>query len=312
MIILEPAWFYPILVVDLWVLGYHHVVATFTRICFDRVSFQERRWMMIYLIPAVAAGTILLAWQVGMWSIVTLYFYWQWWHYTRQSWGISRAYRRADREAVYEDGWLDLGIFYAMPVYGILLRSSEGHSDFIGMELWSFPVPAAVADVAGYVTATLICVWAARRIIALYQGRLAAAHTLYMLTHFVIFWVGYVWIPDITLGWLMINIWHNFQYLTFVWMFNSKRFATGIDQRARLLSYISQPNRLWLYLVTCLAVTGALYWGVLRSIDWLFFAGLSATLVLYQIVNFHHYIVDALLWRSPRRPPRLAPAQGAP
>ena len=30
----------------------------------------------------------------------------------------------------------------------------------------------------------------------------------------------------------------------------------------------------------------------------MFFAGLSATIVLYQIVNFHHYIVDALIWKT--------------
>ena len=123
--------------------------------------------------------------------------------------------------------------------------------------------------------------------------------------------IGYVWIPDITLGWLMINIWHNFQYIAFVYMFNGKRFAGGVDPRARFLSYISQPSRLWLYLLVCLAITGVLYWGVLRTIDWLFFAGLSATLVLYQIVNFHHYIVDALLWRSPRRPSGLGSATQA-
>jgi hypothetical protein len=28
-----------------------------------------------------------------------------------------------------------------------------------------------------------------------------------------------------------------------------------------------------------------------------FFAGLSATIVIYQIVNFHHYVVDAIVWK---------------
>ena len=44
---------------------------------------------------------------------------------------------------------------------------------------------------------------------------------------------------------------------------------------------------------------------MLQAIDWLFFAGVSATLVLYQIVNFHHYIVDALIWKT--RKPAPAP-----
>ena len=84
-------------------------------------------------------------------------------------------------------------------------------------------------------------------------------------------------------------------------MFNNRRFRDGLDRKAPFLSWISQSGRIWLYLLTCIAITGAVYWGVLRTIDWLLFAGLSATIVLYQIVNFHHYIVDALIWKTRKR-----------
>ena len=300
-IVIEPSLFYPILLLDLWVLGYHHVIATFTRLCFDRASFEERRGLIVHLLPIVALTTILIAWQFGLWVIVTIYFYWQWWHYARQSWGVSRAYRRTDPEALYEDGWLDNAIFYSIPVYGILLRSSQDHAHFIGMELWTAPVTASVADIAGYTAAALMTVWAARRLLALFQGRLATVHTLYMLTHIAIFSIAYVWLDDITFGYLMITIWHNCQYILFVWMQNRRRFEKGIDPQARFLSYISQPGRIWLYLLACTAIAAAVYGVVLQAIDWLFFAGVSATLVLYQIVNFHHYIVDALIWKT-RRP----------
>ena len=133
-------------------------------------------------------------------------------------------------------------------------------------------------------------------------GRLAAVHTLYMLTHFTIFLVAYLLIDDITYGWLMINIWHNAQYILFVWMFNTRRFKDGIDPEARFLSYISQPGRLWLYLGTCVVITGVIYWVALGALDALFFAGLSATIVLYQIVNFHHYVVDANIWKVRKAP----------
>ena len=185
-IVIEPSLFYPILLLDLWILGAQHVIATFTRLCFDRVSFQERGWMITHLLPIVALATILVAWQIGLWIIVTIFFYWQWWHYARQSWGVSRAYRRADPAALYEPGWLDHAIFYSIPVYGILLRSSESHSHFLGLELWTVPVPESVASLAGYAAALLMVSWVARRIAALVQGRLAAVHTLYMLTHIAI------------------------------------------------------------------------------------------------------------------------------
>ena len=101
---IEPSLFYPSLFLDLWVLGYHHVIATFTQLCFDRARFEERRGFIVHLLPEVAVAALLVAWQVGLWVIVTVYFYWQWWHYARQSWGISRAYRRADPKALYETG----------------------------------------------------------------------------------------------------------------------------------------------------------------------------------------------------------------
>ena len=209
---------------------------------------------------------------------------------------------------MYEDGWLDHAVFYSLPVSGILLRSNEQHPVFLGMELWSVPVPDAAASIAGYIAGALVAVWVARRVIAALRGRLAIVHTLYMTTHFTIFAAAYLWIPDITFGWLLINIWHNFQYILFVWMANNRRFSDGIDPQARFLSYISQSGRMWLYVLTCLAITGVLYWGVLRAVDWLFFAGLSATIVMYQIVNFHHYIVDALIWKTRRSAATGTPA----
>ena len=275
-IVIEPSLFYPILLLDAWVLGYHHVTSTFTRLCFDRATFEERGWLITHLLPIAALATILVAWQIGLWVIVTIYFYWQWWHYTRQSWGVSRAYRRADPAALYEDGWLDQAIFYAIPVYGILNRSSEGHTHFLGMELWTVPVPAPVASLAGYVAGALLVVWAARRVVALYQRRLAAVHTLYLLTHIAIFSVAYVWLEDINFGFLMGAFWHSSQYILFVWMQNRRRFEKGIDPQARFLSWISQPGRLWLYLLTCIAISAAVYGSLLRAIDWLFFAGVSA------------------------------------
>jgi hypothetical protein len=302
--VLNPHWFVPILVLDLWFLGYHHVIATYTRLCFDRKSLSEHWRLVVMLLPAVAVGTLAIAVGLGLWSIVSLYFYWQWFHYTRQSWGISRAYRAKEREADYENGWLDQAIFYALPVLGILHRSHQDPQRFIGMELRVLPVHELVVGAAGACTAALLLLWAMRRLEAWRRGRLASSHTLYMVTHFSVFAVAYLLIDDVTYGWLVINIWHNAQYVLFVWMFNARRFKSGIDPQARFLSHISQPGKLWLYLTTCLAITGVLYWAVLGTLNALIFSGLSATVVLYQIVNFHHYIVDARIWKVRHAPIR--------
>ncbi|GAA4010135.1 hypothetical protein GCM10022280_04150 [Sphingomonas swuensis] len=301
-VMVEPRLFYPILAIDLWLLGYHHVIATYTRLFFDKESYREHRLLIVALFPAVVAITGLIAWKVGLWAIVTIYFYWQWWHYTRQSWGVSRVYRAKDRGAAYDDGWLDQAIFYALPVLGILHRSNQKQPNFIGLEVAYVPVADIVVQVAAAAAAVLVAIWIWRRIQAAREGRLALLHTAYMVIHFSIFWIGYVAIDDISVGWLVVNMWHNAQYILFVWMFNNRRFNKGVDPASPLLSYISQNGRLWMYLASCLAITAVIYWGLIRSIDWLFFAGLSATIVIFQIINFHHYVVDSLIWKVRKAP----------
>ena len=106
---------------------------------------------------------------------------------------------------------------------------------------------------------------------------------------------------DITRGWLFVNIWHNAQYLLFVWAFNARQFWSGEDPSRRLLSRISQRKNVVWYALTCLGLSTLFYatLGQLTSRTALTF--LPLVLVTHQTVNFHHYIVDALIWRS-RRP----------
>jgi len=229
-VVWQPFALIPILIVDLWFLGYHHVIATYTRLCFDRKSFSEHWHLLVVLLPAVALGTLAAAYFVGLWVIVSIYLYWQWFHYARQSWGISRAYRSKQRGALYEDGWLDQAIFYSLPVLGILYRSYQDPGEFLFMQLKVIPVSLGLVQLAAAVTFALLAFWLFRRVLAWREGRLAEVHTLYMLTHFGIFAVGYLIISDITVGWLVINIWHNAQYILFVWMFNN---GSDLLERAR-------------------------------------------------------------------------------
>lgn len=55
--------------------------------------------------------------------------------------------------------------------------------------------------------------------------------------------VVYVLITDITVGWLVINVWHNAQYMLFVWMFNNRRFSAVAGAKALLMSRLSQDGK---------------------------------------------------------------------
>ncbi|MEM7170600.1 MAG: hypothetical protein AAF530_10550 [Pseudomonadota bacterium] len=301
-VVTHPHLFYFILMVDLWILGYHHVISTYTRLCFDKKSYQQHKFLILYLPFIVFAATIALAFSFGIWLIFTIYLYWQWFHYTRQSWGISQVYRRKSNGTVSESLWVTQAAFYLLPFWGIVYRSWQAPEKFLGTKIWVIPTPEFLVYLTGIAAIGSILIWGYQRIRAFAQGQGSVPHTLYMLSHWCIFGTGYLLIEDITFGWLVINIWHNAQYIFFVWLFNTNRFKNGIDDKARFLSMISQPKMWWAYLVVCLAITTILYTGLNSSKEIFLALGIPSMIVIYQTINFHHYIVDALIWKARKKP----------
>ena len=293
----RPDLFRWVLTADLWLLGYHHVISTFTRLAFDGQSLREYRFYVFGLPFIVFGTTFLLAWGVGLWIIGTVYFYWQWFHYTRQSWGISQVYKAKSGGLVNEDPRFEKLCFYLVPIWGILNRSAQDPGEFLFVELRTIPVPDFLVYVVGTAAILSLLVWAYQRIQAWQQGRLPVAHTVYLLSHFTIFTVGYILIEDITYGWLVINVWHNAQYILFVWWFNTNRFRDGVDNKARFISTISQPQNMLRYMLCCVGISSLVYVGTALLANQQLVVGLPLLVLIYQTVNFHHYIVDSLIWK---------------
>jgi hypothetical protein len=136
-------------------------------------------------------------------------------------------------------------------------------------------------------------------------GELPIAHTLFSASHFIIFIVGYVVMDDIVGGWLVTNIWHTSQYLMLVWAFNQNA-ATKPESAEGWFFKATRGNKAPLYFGLC-------FFGALLLYGGIFFAfSLGATAVMIAIIanqtlNFHHFIVDAVIWRA-RRKPAGAPA----
>ena len=110
---------------------------------------------------------------------------------------------------------------------------------------------------------------------------------------------------DATSGWLAINVWHNLQYVLVVWMVNVEALrAAGVDADEPLLSRISQPGRVTMSIRLLPRDHDARSTLRLNRFTVLVMGGgLAATLGIYMGINFHHYIVDALIWK--RRQVRL-------
>jgi hypothetical protein len=300
-VVYDPRLFPVILVADLWLLGYHHVISTYTRLAFDRESFAQHRFLILGLPFIVLACTTALALSIGAWILPTIYLYWQWLHYTRQSYGIAQIYRRKAGMPTDERFSLHKGVIYVLPLWGILHRSAQAPEAFLGLPIKFIPVAPMVAEAVGIVALAIFAAWIWQQITAWREGKLAGAYALYMLTHVAVFTTGYVLIDDINFGWLAINIWHNAQYIGLVWISNTNRFKNGVDPKAKLLSWMSQPRNWLPYFAICFGVSTTIYLSILFGLSLFGLTAITFSLIAFQTINFHHYIVDALIWKV-RRP----------
>lgn len=302
-----PNLFRVILILDLWLLGYHHVVSTFTRLVFDRASFREHRFLVIQLPLIVIGGTLAAVWAFGLWILPTVYLYWQWFHYTRQSYGIERMFRRSSpAEAIVSDRASKLAL-YLVPLFGIAYRSYQASPTFLGMEVAYIPMPLVLLGGLGVLAASAMGYWMFTLIAAARLGRLSSPHTLYLFSHHIIFVTGYLLIENITVGWLVLNVWHNLQYIIFVWWFNNKRFKDQVDPNAPLLSTLSQSKSIVCYLLVCFTISSIVYFSLDYGYKMLIpEKAVVATLVTTMILNFHHYVVDSVIWKRRQVKPASA------
>lgn len=303
LVILGVASFELMLMLDLALLGYHHVITTYSRFSFDAESAAQNRLLLIQTPILVVASVLLIATSVGPWAITTIYLHWQWFHYTRQSEGISKAFGFKTGSVQAGNAKLNRLLFYLTPVTGILALSHRQPEKFLLMDLYTLPVPAEIVYGVAAVNIVLFMSWLYRQAVAVAANQMKGLHLAYFLSHHLIYVVGYVLITDVNVGWLAINTWHNLQYISFVWVCNVNQHKGGFNPGRPIISWLSQPHRAAIYILSCILIA----WAVYKLIDAALVATVAgalmpvAIIIAYQSINFHHYIVDSVIWKLKKK-----------
>lgn len=295
-----PMAFETVLSLNLFFLGYHHVISTYTRLGVSQLNSNETRFLTLVL-PFLVFGFVAACAYFGeIWVVPTIYLHWQWWHYTRQSEGISKAIRFKIKSCEGGDERFNRLVFYAVPVAAFAVMSARDPATFLFVEVETLPISMSVALGLVIIAVSLQLVWLWNQIGALKQGTLKLQHFGYLLSHQAIYWVAYAAFDNIDIGWIAINVWHNSQYIAFVWHFNTQRFRDGFTRKHPILSWLTQPGvvRIIAYFFLCLLITYYFYEGVSWSVRFLGdYSVLPIGIIAYQTINFHHYIVDTLIWK---------------
>ncbi len=299
----SPAWLLAVLWLDTWLFANPHLVATYTRLGAGEGGMRRHRFLIFVLPLQVLVAVVVTALAYEVPGLFTLYFVAQTYHVTRQSYGIARAYRRASGQAHVPDG-LTQALIYGVPAWGLLMRCAQGPQTFLGLPISLPVVPMAWAQTVGLLVLACAVLWLWRLTRAVRTSLVDWRHDGFVASHVLVSLVAFVAVPDITLGWLVLNLWHNLQYLLFVWAHNLRRDQQRVGNVAHgsaLRGLLRHGAR---YAALCL-VAGAV---IFMLAEWLgarlLWLGLPTVLIVHFTLNFHHYLVDGVIWK--RR--RFAPA----
>lgn len=300
-VLVRPELFWPVLAADLWLLGYHHVIATYTRTAMDRLMIR-RYWKLNFALPVlVFAGVSGIALGGGAIALTTIYIHWQLFHYVRQSEGISKGFASRQPGRALPNNLRIRCAFYLLPLVSFLTMSHYSNGLFLNFPVWLPVLPKELLVILWMVTSASLLIAAKELAGAIRRGEVSRQYLHYYISHMAVFGIAYGVIADVNLSWLMANIWHNAQYIAFVWKANQGRFKSGFDKTAPVLSSITQPGKLWLYLAVTMTLTLLIYSGATYGesvmVRWTGFEHIAVAAIIYQTINFHHYIVDAIIWR---------------
>jgi hypothetical protein len=276
-----------------------HTSATWVRIYGDRNEYSRFRFYALWLALGLLGVGALSMWVPGgPASLLYLYLLWVVPHYTSQVYGIAMLY--CARWDYRFSTWERYVFKYAMlftALYSIVRKltwKSYAASHFLGLQMpfWG-PLPEWMATIS-------FGLWAGTGLLFLFvvadkfyrEGQLLPLPVILIVASCVVFILGTS--PMMGAIWLFVPaFFHGSQYLMVsgVFHFGRKRLE-GAPDSAKLFSW--EGFKYW----GLLAIIGNfIYVGFPRAVSELGFDFVAAAAASFAIVNFHHFLTDAAIWK---------------
>ena len=191
-------------------------------------------------------------------------------------------------------------VIYLVPVYGIAARSATMGDTFLDLPVKAVGLPQEVITALGFAAAVAGLVWLVRSSISFVRGTLDTLYAGFVLSHVAIFLVAYIGIEDAGTGWLAIDVWHNLPARAGRLDDESEESTRAASIRLRSSYRESASRAAWRS--TSRVASRDFHPGLRRARQFRRYAGggLAITVGIYMGINFHHYVIDALI--SKRRP----------
>jgi hypothetical protein len=284
-----------------------HFAASTVRLYTRPGSFRDLPFLTMGLplvsLIVLALGLVFPG-QLGQ-NLVSLYLTWSPYHYSAQAYGIAvlYCYRSGTPWDEAEKRWLRLACF-APFLYSFLSVPGAGLAWLMPTAVLADPAAAAVRSVA--VTAAQIASFAGP--IAILVRHQAGGRARLPLISLLAILANAVWLVmlnyQVAMVLAAIAIFHGLQYLAIVTIVHVKEQVKRADNRTPAWRHAVG------FYARCLGLGYLLFQVWPHAFVIAGFSYAESLLLVVSVINIHHFIVDAFIWRL-RRDPSYAAAAGA-
>lgn len=294
-----------------------HLVSTWTRVYFDPHEWRSRKLTTVVIPLVLFALVFALNWKLAAYGprvLNSVILYWATWHFVAQNWGILRIYQRKSGEPLQSVAMkLEKPLLLLSVLFCVAHRLYTGPRKLFGVEIFYPQLPhalvmsllAPIALLLGFILVTRLRErnqpWA----------RASWLRLAFIGCSFMGFFVPFQLIKsDDTSAFAAAACWHGFQYLGMMRHYNRNTWKGGVDERAKLISWLSQPGwtRGFLYWALLMSLAGAVYvviFALSLVTPWSFYTWAG---VIWVSLTLSHYWVDGVIWKL--RKPELAQRVG--
>lgn len=277
-----------------------HLISTWTRVYLDG-NERFKRPIHYWLIPAAIAATVVtFIFVEGRYSrtLRTVLFYWAFWHFAMQNWGILRIYQRRAGDAQARMASLERLVLWLGALWPMMHRLYTGPRHLFGAEIMYPRFEPWMVNGVGILLVIAASTYVTIRAWQWTRGeKVALIRPLFLLSSWFGFFVPFVLIKQSgSAAFAAAACWHGLQYLGIVWFYNRNRWKGGLDPKARLVSWISQPGRVPFYFLSLLAIAGTVYGGIILASKVALDAERWGSMV-WMSLTFGHYWLDGVIWK---------------
>jgi len=273
-----------------------HLMSTYFRTYTCKAEFERYKPYTLYLLILLIIGLALCINSFGfqfLWILGSVYFYWQWWHHSRQSYGLGRKYQHSKEYQLSPlDSKLNDLVIWSVAILGIALKSNLAGDRYENIPIKVLHLPI---DLIVFLLISVLVY------IIFYLGR--QLHL--MLTHkivqglFLIHWaiqsfvfICFFGLLPTDIGIIAASFWHCTQYISYTHCHQQRKANSNMLQHPFWKNLFQTDN--WM-----------VYLGVLLAFSFLipaFKVGFGAlqlsslALAFSMGLTFHHYILDGLIW----------------